>query len=643
MRPLFGEIRRIPHAVILVLAGLAVCGGYWFRLQTNRVSDRESTNDILNGTGKDLQSANDAEVEASRVISVASYVGTEACIACHADQCRSLDETTHGHSLNEVETSIEPPDAEFEHIATGRHYRVYRQGDKLHHREFLREEDGREILLADYPMRYLIGSGHHTRSYLIEDEGYLVESPVTWYVSPARWDLSPGYEANNSGFGRPVNFECLFCHSGRVETVGGARSRLHVQSQKIDCERCHGPGSRHIEMRASHDLDGAVSDPTIINPGKLDRDKNESVCAQCHLHGDAVVNRRGKQLRDFLPGMSIHDVLIHFSLQNPDKTLTVVGHVEQLHASPCYEHSQTLTCITCHSPHSKLPADDRVTYFRQKCLECHDEKSCGMEKTQRLVKSAEDACVFCHMPKRSSDIPHLPATHHQIGIHGNRVNENSGTVGTLVSIPDLSNLKSIERDRYLGLAYLDLSIKDGHPTTSNTYRQRAQELLESVFRRVGNDPEVLVGLAQVYQRRNPQRSIELAQLALNTDSISFDLQVRGLYAISDSHIALRETNQAIPFLEQLTGMRRQAGDSYQLSACRLHAGDLSGALLSAQRAVQIRPDLANHHALLAEIYKQSNQPELSKSEAEIEQQIRNAAKVPFSAPSGTTPATTPSK
>ncbi len=65
---------------------------------------------------------------------------------------------------------------------SGRAYRVYREGGQLHHEELLRSLEGQEIARVDLPVRYLIGSGHFSRSYFVEVDGFLKESPITWYT-----------------------------------------------------------------------------------------------------------------------------------------------------------------------------------------------------------------------------------------------------------------------------------------------------------------------------------------------------------------------------------------------------------------------------------------------------------------------------
>ncbi len=57
----------------------------------------------------------------------------------------------------------------------------------------------------DLPVRYLIGSGRYCRSYVVEVDGFLQESPLTWYTAKRQWGLSPGYDfAQHWSFERPI-------------------------------------------------------------------------------------------------------------------------------------------------------------------------------------------------------------------------------------------------------------------------------------------------------------------------------------------------------------------------------------------------------------------------------------------------------
>src|SRR5206468_1983426 len=123
---------------------------------------------------------------------------------------------------------------------------------RLWHRELLMGTGTADVVLAEYPVKYVVGSGRHSRTYLVEAEGFLVESPVTWYTAKKNWKMSPGYDApDNPGFERAAGEGCLSCHAGRAEAIGVSLHRMTIHEGAIACERCHGPGSLHTERHAA--------------------------------------------------------------------------------------------------------------------------------------------------------------------------------------------------------------------------------------------------------------------------------------------------------------------------------------------------------------------------------------------------------
>ena len=585
----------------------------------------ESNNKATPVSAKDSDQADASFVPAVNLN--AEFVGTESCAECHAGECESFAKTGHSRSLSGVNAALEPADGEFHHSESGRHYRVYRDGETLRHMESIRNEQGDEVVLADHPVSMVVGSGNHARTYLVESDGFYMESPLTWYASKNAWAISPGFEVNNPGFSRAIYVECFFCHSGQVEAVEGNRGRIQIHEHAVNCERCHGPGSAHVEFHREQEGNAGKYVATIVNPGKLSRARNEAICAQCHLHGDAEVNVQGKSLVDFKPGAALSEYQLHYSLQSEDASMSIVGHVEQLRRSQCYQQNESMSCITCHDPHSKPAPEDRVEYYRAKCVACHTNEACKMPRNARLAKSAQDDCVSCHMPSTASDIPHFVATHHRIAVYG-RDNEmvTPTGVGTLVPLDGLSTLSQTQQDRYLGLAYLDRSLKEDIPASSTAYRQRAQTILNKLADDGVWDTEMGAALAQIYQRQDPLRSKRFAERVLQSEGLTPQVRIKALFALSESHIAARQTGLAIPVLEQLTQLRHQAGDWYFLAACRYHEKDLDGAVDAGEIAVAIRPDQPNFHALLAELYLKTGREELAKHHQQLSVQLTQLQK-----------------
>src|SRR5262249_35047252 len=63
----------------------------------------------------------------------------------------------------------------------------------------------------------------------------------------------------------------------------------------------------------------------------------------------------------------------------------------------------------------KVRPEERVSYYRGRCLQCHEQKGCSVPRAERVKQSAQDSCIDCHMPRYgASDIPHTAATDHRI-------------------------------------------------------------------------------------------------------------------------------------------------------------------------------------------------------------------------------------
>ncbi|TMQ33781.1 MAG: tetratricopeptide repeat protein [Planctomycetota bacterium] len=288
----------------------------------------------------------------------------------------------------------------------------------MFHKEQRRDAQGRVLTELATEVHFAVGSGARGRSYLVDREGFLFQSPVSWYASKAIWDLTPGFQVIEH-FDRPVQAECLFCHGNRVEPVEHTLNRYRpplFRGSAIGCERCHGPGDLHVRFRErGEEVTGM--DQTIVNPGRLEPGLRDAVCQQCHLQGESRIVRRGRQLFDYRPGLPLSLFLSVFLRPAEVNEAQKAGsHAAQMAVSRCFRASAgKLGCISCHDPH-RLPAPaERVAYYRRRCLSCHEEKACSLPLVRRRQQSPEDSCIDCHMPRGlSSNIAHTAVTEHRI-------------------------------------------------------------------------------------------------------------------------------------------------------------------------------------------------------------------------------------
>ncbi len=532
------------------------------------------------------------------------YIGSGACAECHPNNHKSYLRTPHSQALSDLDPKLEPGDGSFEHKASGRSYRVYRKDGKLHHEEVLRTEEGKEIARVDHPIRYLIGSGHFTRSYIVEVDVFLHESPITWYTSKQKWDMSPGYDhPQHWGFERPIMLGCINCHAGRVEEEGKSAHRLKFTEKAIGCENCHGPGSPHQNrhLTKKHQIDEI--DTTIVHPGKVSRAIQESICAACHQSGPATVLLRGRKEGDFRPGQPLSDYVVHYQFSNGSNKMTVVGHTEQLHQSACYQKSTNLTCVTCHDPHQSNEIKDKPAFYRQKCLSCHETQPCKLDAKVRL-KMEKDNCMACHMPTSETEIPHIAFTHHRIGRHGNETQAKSVEIPILVPVEDISKLDPIDQKRNLGLAYFEV-YRDGlHPHLAGAFQKRALEQLEAVYRAGLKDGATMAALAELYWNAHELSQASLyAQEAITAPDLTAGSRGESLLFLADCDRQDRNFSLAITNLEESVQLRRSANAWRLLGASYLDQNQLQKALTALRASLAIRPYRPTTHLGLADVYR----------------------------------------
>lgn len=540
--------------------------------------------------------------------SAAHYVGSATCQKCHEEAADSFRRTGMGHSMAEVDAAGQPPDATFDHPASKRRYQVVRKDGRLWHREFLLTGGAKEVLLAEHPLKYVVGSGRNARTYLVEVDGFLVESPLTWFASRKAWAMSPGYDfPQQLGFQRPVNENCLVCHAGRVEVLGGSLDRIRVVEPAVGCERCHGPGSLHVE-RHSGNLAASgkeTTDYTIVNPAHLSRELAEAVCQQCHLRPTSLVLARGRKLSDFRPGLPLQDFQQPYVPGGTDPSMTVTGHVEQMHLSRCYQKSGTMTCTTCHAPHGEPGPANRVAFYRAACLSCHKPESCPVDPAKRAREAPGDDCAHCHMPQSPTDIPHLAFTHHRVGVPGRSPVAGAGSgADELVPFLDLSRFSEVDRQRSLGLAYQEAGDREKDFPRKARYHTRALELMSAARGAGLHDGWLDAGLARLRSDTRLGDVLPYAESALDDPTLAGQDRCNALFMVAEARSEQRRYEEAVAALRELTGLRRNAGDWLLLSDSERALGHTGAAETALEKAVEINPRLWKVHEHLAERYRQ---------------------------------------
>lgn len=129
-----------------------------------------------------------------------------------------------------------------------------------------------------------------------------------YYVLPAQWDIKTGqwlpyfvkkgedwwaplYPPDNMK--RPTGPLCDGCHSVNYDI------HTHTVTEwNVGCERCHGPGSEHVNHPEQYLTN-------IINPARLGYVAANDVCIQCHVQGRPLHNPIGGQYYDWPVGFHV--------------------------------------------------------------------------------------------------------------------------------------------------------------------------------------------------------------------------------------------------------------------------------------------------------------------------------------------------
>jgi predicted CXXCH cytochrome family protein len=281
---------------------------------------------------------------------------------------------------------------------------------------------------------------------------YFTKVGDDYFPEPAQWDAvarvwrpyfvkvggdwwAPFYPPDNMK--RPTGPLCDGCHSVNYDI-----KTKTVTEWNVGCERCHGPGSEHIQQ---------PSRSNIVNPARLNPVDANDVCIQCHSQGRPLANpiegkyydwpvgfHVGKKLRDFwkLEEHKLGELsFTHF----PDGT----AHKNRMQGndfaqSVMYTHG--VKCFSCHDVHGTDNESQLLKPASVMCLECHGPGSPNgphtaqiAEHTHHKADSAGSECVNCHMPK-------IEQTLADTNVHAHTFSIITPTMTEQYKIPNSCNL-----------------------------------------------------------------------------------------------------------------------------------------------------------------------------------------------------------
>jgi predicted CXXCH cytochrome family protein len=323
--------------------------------------------------------------------SLSHYVGSAACEKCHSEIYGRWKKTP---MANVVRDPREHPDAIIPDLATNNVSP-----------KFTKEQ-----------VAFVYGSIWKQRYFTKIGDDYFPQ-PAQWDVNNKKWLKyfvpkggdwwEPFYPPDN--FQRPTGPTCDGCHS-----VDYNIKTRQVAEWNVGCERCHGPGSAHVE----HATRG-----NILDPGRMDYVSASDTCIQCHSQGRPLSNPIDGKYYDwpvgYQAGLKLQDYwqledhklgeqsFTHFSEGTAHKNRMQGNDFVQ---SVMYRRG--VTCADCHDVHGTKNYAQLRKPVNEICMDCHGAGSRNgpreatlAEHTHHKDGSEGSACVACHMPKIEAEIP----------------------------------------------------------------------------------------------------------------------------------------------------------------------------------------------------------------------------------------------
>jgi predicted CXXCH cytochrome family protein len=252
---------------------------------------------------------------------------------------------------------------------------------------------------------------------------YFTKIGDDYFPQPAQWDVTHGvwkrYFVPNSAdwwaplyppdnFKRPTGPLCDGCHSVNYDIATKT-----VSEWNVGCERCHGPGSAHI--------DHPVRD-TILNPARFDYVHANDTCIQCHSQGRPLKNPIDGKYYDwpvgFHVGLNLSDFWRLEEHKLGETTFTHfadgTAHKNRMQGNDFVQslmYPRGVTCFSCHDPHGTENPGIVRERGNALCLTCHGPNTqngphaASIEQhTHHTRGSAGNECISCHMPKIAETI-----------------------------------------------------------------------------------------------------------------------------------------------------------------------------------------------------------------------------------------------
>jgi Flp pilus assembly protein TadD len=432
----------------------------------------------------------------------AGYVGSEACKDCHKDLYASYARHSMARTGLRPLSALDPKwlarvfDAgatqPVAHERSGFSYRALRKGSDYFIEEFVLGEDGQRVHSWTERVTDAYSAGSYGMAFYFRQGGREYQFPIDYYPQVEKWGIDPGASQGNPRFTKPMRSFCISCHADYPRRRAGTDVVFFdPMGPGVGCERCHGPGARHVASLKAAD---------IVDPAHLAPARQLDVCTQCHESSYSSL-RADRDEFSYRPGDPLSDYRVNFvgDPAEPDRFI-LLAHPERMVASACWKKSGgKLTCTSCHDPH-KSSFDQPAAWWDAKCNACHADHPCTEAPAARAAQG--NHCVTCHMRRGTPTSPPLVTiTDHWIQRRPPPVRPGAGenpSAAHLVAWPDLvgepahgDDLPALEAMAYAAAGHADEAEKRAMPLVGkDLHVPRLYEWLAGHYGQAGQLPSV---------------------------------------------------------------------------------------------------------------------------------------------------------
>jgi Cytochrome c554 and c-prime len=245
------------------------------------------------------------------------------------------------------------------------------------------------------------------QTYILEKDGQMFESRVSWFRELNGLALTMGYEGTTAAnlteaAGRQIHMDeklrCFGCHS--THAVQGKQLTLDKLDPGVQCAHCHQGVDAHLAatLAGSHDL---APPPDLHQLIARSAEQTSNFCGQCHRTWAEIAMQ---------PNPSIANIRFQ---------------PYRLTGSKCFDPDDPrISCLACHNPHHDFDHNTgpKMASFDPKCLSCHAgaksvaSKPITPKAGAKACPVAKSDCVSCHMPRIELPGAHYKFTDHRIRI-----------------------------------------------------------------------------------------------------------------------------------------------------------------------------------------------------------------------------------